>query len=108
MSDKKSHKLSEMIGFLVLQSTEGVHVELQKRDGKLKIRILETRKWISDLDLVPWAELGDDSLGGHAVPVVVDVVLVVQGPDLLAILPDGHENLLHVLGADRDAEHVAA
>ena len=37
---------------------------------------------------------------------VVDVVLVVNSPDLLSVLPDGHQDLLHILSADCDGEHV--
>ena len=76
-----------MVGLLVVEAGEGVHVELHP---------------------VARHELHQHGLAGHAVAVVVGVVLVVHGPHLLAVPAQGEQHLLHVLGADRDTEHVAA
>ena len=59
------------------------------------------------LNPVTLSQLRDNDLRGHAVPVIVDVVLVVDGADLFSVLPDGHQDLLHILRADCDGEHVA-
>ena len=58
------------------------------------------------LNSVTLTQLSDHGLGGHTVPVVVDVILVVKSPDLLSVLPDRHQDLLHILSADCDGEHV--
>lgn len=67
MRHKKTDKLSEMVGLLVVEATEGVHVEL---------------------DLVARHEVHQHRVARHAVAVVVDVVLVINCPNLLPILPD--------------------
>ena len=58
--------------------------------------------------LVPLHTVDDDGLAGHAVLVVVLVVLVEDGGDLLAVLPDGEEGLLVVVGGDVELEEVDA
>ena len=56
--------------------------------------------------LVPLHAVHDDGLAGHAVLVVVLVVLVEDGGDLLAVLPDGEQGLLVVVGGDVELEEV--
>ena len=75
-----------MVRLLVMEATEGVHVEL---------------------DIVARREVHQHCVARHAVAVVVDVVLVIHCPHLLAILSDRHQDLLHVLGAHINTEHVA-
>ena len=58
--------------------------------------------------LVPLHGVDDDGLAGHAVLVVVLVVLVEDGGDLLAVLPDGEQGLLVVVGGDVELEEVDA
>lgn len=67
MRHEKTNKLSEVVGFFVVEATEGVHVEL---------------------DLVARHKLRQHRVARHAVAVVVDVVLVINCPNLLPILPD--------------------
>ena len=57
-------------------------------------------------DLVSPLHVHDDVLAGHAVLVVVLVVLVEDGGDLLAVLPDGEQGLLVVVGGDVELEEV--
>ena len=57
-------------------------------------------------DLVAPLGVDDDGLSGHGVLVVVLVVLVEDGGDLLAVLPDGEERLLVVVGGDVEDEQV--
>ena len=45
-------------------------------------------------------------LTGHAVGVVVVVVLIVDTGELLSISSDGNQNLFLVLGADGEAEKI--
>ena len=59
-------------------------------------------------DLIPALHVQDDVLPGHRVLVVVLVVLVEDGGDLLAVLPDGEEGLLVVVGGDVELEEVDA
>ena len=59
-------------------------------------------------DLVPALHVQDDVLPGHRVLVVVLVVLVEDGGDLLAVLPDGEQRLLVVVGGDVEHEEVGA
>ena len=59
-------------------------------------------------DLVAPLGVDDDGLSGHGVLVVVLVVLVEDGGDLLAVLPDGEERLLVVVGGDVELEEVDA
>merc|ERR1719189_2073355 len=59
-------------------------------------------------DLVPALHVQDDVLTGHRVLVVVLVVLVEDGGDLLAVLPDGEQRLLVVVGGDVEHEEVGA
>ena len=60
------------------------------------------------LDLVAGLTLQDDRLAQHGVLVVGLVVLVVEGGHLVPVPPDGHQGLVHVVGADVDGEHVGA
>merc|ERR1719370_1465606 len=48
----------------------------------------------------------DDVLASHGVLVVVLVVLVEDGGNLLAILTDGQQGLLVVVGGNMELEHV--
>ena len=57
-------------------------------------------------DLVTSLHVHDDVLASHAVLVVVLVVLVEDGGDLLAVLPDGEQGLLVVVGGDVELEEV--
>ena len=59
-------------------------------------------------DLVPALHVQDDVLPGHRVLVVVLVVLVEDGGDLLAVLPDGEQRLLVVVCGDVEHEEVGA
>merc|ERR1719189_1497315 len=59
-------------------------------------------------DLVPALHVQDDVLPGHRVLVVVLVVLVEDGGDLLAVLPDGEQRLLVVVGGNVEHEEVGA
>ena len=59
-------------------------------------------------DLVPALHVQDDVLPSHRVLVVVLVVLVEDGGDLLAVLPDGEQRLLVVVGGDVELEEVDA
>ena len=56
--------------------------------------------------LVPLHAVHDDRLAGHAVLVVVLVVLVEDRGDLLAVLSDGEQGLLVVVGGDVELEEV--
>ena len=57
-------------------------------------------------DLVPALHVQDNVLPGHRVLVVVLVVLVEDGGDLLAVLPDGEQRLLVVVCGDVELEEV--
>ena len=59
-----------------------------------------------DRHLVSTLHLHQDALVCHGVLVVVLVVLVEDGGDLLAVLPDGEERLLVVVGGDVEDEQV--
>ena len=59
-------------------------------------------------DLVAPLDVQDDVLAGHGVLVVVLVVLVKDGGDLLAVLSDGEQGLLVVVGGDVELEEVDA
>ena len=56
--------------------------------------------------LVPLHAVHDDGLAGHAVLVVVLVVLVEDGGDLLTIFSNGQQSLLIVVGGDVELEEV--
>ena len=56
--------------------------------------------------LVAPLRVDDDGLAGHGVLVVVLVVLVEDGGDLLAVLPDGEQRLLVVVRGDVEDEEV--
>ena len=57
-------------------------------------------------DLVAPLGVDDDGLSGHGVLVVVLVVLVEDGGDFLAVLPDAEQGLLVVVGGDVEHEEV--
>ena len=59
-----------------------------------------------DCDLVPHPQGGDQHLAGHAVGVVVVMVLIVDAGQLLSISSDGEKDLLLVLGADCEAQQI--
>ena len=59
-------------------------------------------------DLVPALHVQDNVLPGHRVLVVVLVVLVEDGGDLLAVLPDGEQRLLVIVCGDVELEEVDA
>merc|ERR1712121_582971 len=59
-------------------------------------------------DLVSALHINDDVLPGHRVLVVVLVVLVKNGGDLLAVLADGKQSLLVVVGGNVELEHVGS
>ena len=84
-SQKKSWKLSEVIGRAIRGTGVGVEVHT---------------------NLVPWAELSDENLAGHGVWIVVGVVLVVQTWQLISIPPDRDENFLLILGANCQGEKI--
>ena len=65
-------------------------------------------RWTHHLNSVPLLELHQHRLPDHAVLVVVNVVLVIQGGHLHPVPPEGGEGLLHVMSAEVDGEHVAA
>ena len=58
--------------------------------------------------LVPLHTVHDNGLPRHAVLVVVLVVLVEDGGDLLAVLPDGEQGLLVVVGGNVELEEIDA
>ena len=60
----------------------------------------------SHLDPVPLCQLHEDRLTRHAVLVIVDVILIKQRRHLHSIPPDGCQDLLHVVCADVEGEHV--
>merc|ERR1719461_556560 len=62
----------------------------------------------SKMEAISSLHVHDDVLTGHAVLVVVLVVLVEDGGDLLAILADGEQGLLVVMSGDVEHEEVGA
>jgi len=59
-------------------------------------------------DLVAAVDVDDDVLSGHAVLVVVLMVLIEDRGNFLAVLSDGQKRLLVVVGGNVEHEHVAA
>merc|ERR1719350_1417099 len=62
----------------------------------------------SKMEAISPLDIHDDVLTGHAVLVVVLMVLVEDGSNLLSILADGQKCLLVVVGGNVELEHVGS
>jgi len=61
-----------------------------------------------DNNLISSLHIHDDVLSGHAVLVVILMVLVEDGCNFLSILADGQKCLLVVMGGNVELEHVGS
>ena len=83
--DQESHELRQMISRLVLQPGKCVHV---------------------DLDLVPLVQVDDQCRSCHRIFVIVDVVLVEDAGDFVAVTSQRYQRFLEIVCADLQEEQA--